>query len=349
MAIQSLFASLLLIVVSLTHASEYNVWIGGDRRLIGLALLEYFPSMMKIHVGDRVNFVKNSHEMHTVTFLGNHSAYPFLVQEPDGNMAIHPDVLERVRPDMMREGSYANSGLFMMGDGEHNKTGPYNYAKAFMLEFGEVGMYHYHCMVHDQVMTGVVEVVHDDERVSPPKIVYQDANRLLEYKLQKGNDVYGAAVRNQRPPVKNPDGTYTHHVTVGWTPDYKKYPELSQIELNAFFPRRLKAYPGDHIVWEFQSRHMLQQTITFLNGMPEPKEYVSYGEYIIVNPVVLMPHSNGILSRDGLIHSGILQVEGDNVPRFELEVGDHHGLFRYVSLTNEELGMYGEVHVEKKR
>ena len=57
----------------------YTVLVGAESAHRGVDVMAYFPSSLRIRVGDTVHWVQNSNEIHTVTFLGGGPPPDFVV------------------------------------------------------------------------------------------------------------------------------------------------------------------------------------------------------------------------------------------------------------------------------
>src|SRR5512141_1603720 len=66
--------------------NNYTVLVGTENTTLGVSVMSYFPGTVRIHVGDSVTWVANTHEIHTVTFLAGQPIPDLLIPAPP-NMA----------------------------------------------------------------------------------------------------------------------------------------------------------------------------------------------------------------------------------------------------------------------
>ena len=141
--------------------------------------------------------------------------------------------------------------------------------------------------------------------------------------MAKAAAVIREAKRQIKPATKNPDGTLTHYVALG----YGK----GQIDLMRFFPSKLLVRPGDTVVWQMRPTSDAPHTVTFFNGQPDPGLVVPVSQssgppVLYVNPAALFPSPippAAALTRSGMYNSGLMlpvpgttysQVIGDMTP-----------------------------------
>jgi plastocyanin len=85
--------------------------------------MAYFPATLHIHVGDKVLWQQNTHEIHTVTFLAGTPEPVLIMPAPDpfppGSLMLNPQVaFPSAPPDGMYGGTtYANSGVMSTDPG----------------------------------------------------------------------------------------------------------------------------------------------------------------------------------------------------------------------------------------
>ena len=150
--------------------------------------------------------------------------------------------------------AFVNSGLMGREAGQ---------AGSFDLTFTAVGVYDYLCLVHGVMMSGTIEVVDADAHVASPGQVQAQGNFQIARQMAKAPAVVREAKRRIMPATRNPDGTMTHYVSLGFS--------QGQIDLMRFFPSKLLVRPGDTVKWALSPSDDAPHTVTFLNGEPEPR------------------------------------------------------------------------------
>src|SRR5262249_44527712 len=145
----------------------YTVLVGAEDVSVGASVHAFFPDTLRIHVGDTVHWQRNTHEIHTVTFLAGMELPPFIVPAPDGlpsPLMNNPLIAFPVPPaDGRYDGtSFATSGIF----------GPdpdiFQGVESFDLTFTRRGTYNYVCVVHGAAMSGQILVVDHDRDIPSP-------------------------------------------------------------------------------------------------------------------------------------------------------------------------------------
>jgi plastocyanin len=98
----------------------YTVMVGWENPHQGIGIMAYFPDTVTIHVGDTVQWVQNSNEIHTVTFLAGNQPPPLIVPAQQLGVPANPSPLllnpAAVDPAVPAGGlydgtSFVNSGL----------------------------------------------------------------------------------------------------------------------------------------------------------------------------------------------------------------------------------------------
>ena len=115
--------------------------------------MAFLPADVSIHPGDTVKWVANSAEIHTVTFLATGDTLqpynPATDAGPSGPGGSYDGI------------SYYNSGIFAT----HDPSLPTSYS----LTFPDEGDFTYYCLVHGEMMKGMVHVTTDGSTYRPPR------------------------------------------------------------------------------------------------------------------------------------------------------------------------------------
>jgi plastocyanin len=319
----------------------YKVLVGAEQPRRGVSLMAYFPSRIRIHVGDSVHFVQNSNEIHTVTFLGGQPLPDLIVPaarqqlpETPSPLVFNPQVVARSAEPVSigAAATWANSGIMGREPGQ---------STSFDVTFTAKGTYHYVCVVHGKMMAGRVKVVGDAAKVPTRHRYAAIARQQLMRQLAMAPAVFRAADRHSKPATKNGDGTWTHYVQLGYS--------RGQIGLMRFFPSRVRVHPGDTVKWSMTTHNDAPHTVTFLNGRPEPPladpvPQQDGSVVLYVDPGTLFPSGTSPLTRTGLYNSGLLNpVPGTS---WSTIVGDvTPGTLRYICLLHDTSGMRGTLVV----
>lgn len=326
--------------VDASTAQNFTVLVGSDNVSTGVSIMSYFPQMVKLHVGDSITWVANSHEIHTVTFLAGQSLQNMIIPAPSGMaspLQINPAAAFPVVPSNGQyDGlSYANSGIMSTDPG---------FSTSFTLTFTREGVYEYVCYVHGQMMSGQVEVVADDVAIPSPAQVQAQGQVELKAAWSSVPTVLAKANAQVVPPVKNPDGSLTHTVLLGYM--------SGNIMVMKFFPSRMTVRPGDTVVWELSPMNGdAPHTVTFLNGNPDqPFVTIAQGQngpVALVNTAVLFPSQavlGGIpLNNTDYFNSGMLMPGGP--ASFALKIGDVTGTLSYQCLLHDTSGMTASLFI----
>ena len=94
-------------------------------------------------------------------------------------------------------------------------------------------------------------------QIASPGQVHAQGNFQIARQMAKAPAVVREAKRQIMPATRNPDGTMTHYVSVGFS--------QGQIDLMRFFPSKLLVQPGDTVNWALSSTDVAPHTVTFLN------------------------------------------------------------------------------------
>jgi plastocyanin len=323
-------------------STTYNVWVGAENAHRGVDIMAFFPDSIRIHVGDTVQWLQNSNEIHTVTFLGDQPQPEFVVPAVSLGLPATPSPLV-VNPlasdrtpspvSLSDQTTWANSGVMGREQGQYG---------SFTVTFTAEGTYEYLCLVHGTMMSGTVQVVPDATPVPTPMKVKAIARSQIARQFSKVPAVFRAAVAAEVPATMNQDGTWTHHVLLGFG--------RGQIDLMRFFPTKVNVRPGDTVQWMMTADSDAPHTVTFLNGTPEPPFIVPVpqqggGVVLYLGPGVFYPSMPaGTLTRTGFYNSGFLLPIPGTV--YSLTVGDiTPGPLRYLCQLHDTSGMRGRLVV----
>jgi plastocyanin len=322
----------------------FTVTVGYEDVARGAMVNAFFPASLKIHTGDTVNWIQNTHEIHTVTFLAG-APMPDLIipapANPVGPLMINPLAAFPAAPaDGKYDGStYANSGIMSTDPGQPTQ---------FSLTFTKAGTYEYVCLVHGMMMSGKVIVEDSSVRIPSPNQVKAEAKHELNRYKNQIPEVIEAARRMVKPPVKNPDGSKTYTVFLGYA--------KGAIDLASFFPKNLVVHPGDTVNWVLSPSNMAPHTVTFLNGTPDQGLVVPFvppsgpPPLLIFNPAILFPSNAGVpLMPTGYINSGLLDPTQPGPHSFSLQIGNFTGPITYQCLLHDASGMVGKLIVVAKK
>ena len=316
----------------------YTVLVGAEDTDVGATVVGFFPENLRIHVGDTVHWQRNTHEIHTVTFLAGTPLPPFNVPAPPGlpSPQMHnPLITFPVAPagGQYDGTTFATSGIF----GEEQFE-----VDSFDLTFTRPGTYNYVCAVHGTVMSGQIIVVDRHQRIPSPGQVNQEARRAIAEVLDAAPDAIGLAEAEVPPPTQNADGTTTYHVLVGYA--------VGQLYLDHFFPAELTVQPGDTVEWTFSMQDTAVHTISFLNGNPSPDGVIPWPQpdgppLLLVNPEILNPQNEDQpLTRQGVYNTGVLRP-GNPPPSVALTIGDISGAEPYQCFLHDDSGMLGTLYI----
>jgi plastocyanin len=322
--------------------TTYTVWVGAENAHRGVGIMAYFPSTIRIHAGDSVRFVQNSNEIHTVTFLGGQSMPEFVVPAASlglpptpSPLVLNPAVTARTQGTvtLSDQTTWANSGVMGREQGQY---------RSFKVTFTATGTYDYVCVIHGTMMSGKVVVTGNGARVLSPMKDKAIAMHQIARKMATVPAVFRAARHAVQPATKNPDGTWTQHVLLGY--------DKGQIGLMRFFPSRVRVHAGDTVEWAMGKHSMAPHTVTFLNGTADtglvvPVLQQDQSVVLYLNPDVVLPSQPAqTLLRTGYYNSGLLQPAPGTT--YSLVVGDvTPGPLRYMCLLHDTSGMKGSLVV----
>lgn len=333
-----LLLSLLLAMVSYTIPAaastpqNYTVLVSSENVRMGLSIMAYFPQTVKLHVGDSITWIANSHEIHTVTFLAGQALEDIIIGAPAGlgsPFQINPKAAFPTPTNGLYDGStFMNSGILSTDPG---------FVETFTLTFTHEGVFDYVCYVHGQMMSGEVDVVGPEVAVPTPAQEQAQGQAELKAAWISAPTVFAKAKTQVVPPVKNADGTMTQTVTLGYM--------SGNVMIMSFFPKLEAVHPGDTVVWKLSDMQDAPHTVTFFNGAADlPLVKIVQGQsglVALINPAVLFPSLaviQGIpLNSTDFFNSGIL-IPGVR-DSFSLKVGDISGMLNYECILHDSSGM----------
>lgn len=318
---------------------HYTVLVGSENVSTGASIASFFPHTVKLHVGDSITWKINTHEPHTVTFLAGQTLEPVVIPAPGGMASpfqINPKAIFPAVPanGLYNGTTYVNSGFMSLDPG---------FTRTFKLTFTHTGKFEYVCYIHGQLMSGVVDVVASSITVPTPSQVYAKGQQELAAALTKVPAVLAAAEAQVVPAVKNPNGTYTHTVILGYM--------SGNVMIMKFFPSRLTAHPGDTIVWKLSDMQDAPHTVTFYNGAADLSLVTiaqgPNGPVALINPAVFFPSQavkNGTpLNNTDFFNSGLL-VPGLHTT-FSTKVGNFTGQLNYECILHDTSGMSASLYI----
>jgi plastocyanin len=325
------------------HAQEpktFTVLVGAEDASVSATVDAFFPDTLLIHVGDTVHWKRNANDIHTVSFLAGTPIPDLIIPAPSGlpspvmfnSVAALPTAPDQGQYDGT---SFANSGIIGPDPGQ---------VESFDLSFNKPGTYNYVCLVHGITMSGKIIVLDYPAEIPTPREVKQEAKRSVAAALAQIPVAVALANAEIPVPTRNPDGTTTFYVLVGFS--------VGQLDLVRFFPDQLTVHPGDTVEWRLNKDEMLApHTVTFLNGNPEPDAVLPVPQdngppLLLFNPDVLLPRNAGQpLTCQGIYSAGLLQQNPVGPTSFAFQIGDTSGLLPYECLLHDSSGMKGVLEV----
>jgi len=321
---------------------EYQVTVSAGQDTE--AATAFFPSRVTIRAGDTVNWVLNSDEIHTVTFLTGTDLPEFVVPIPGaepGIVMLNPSVAFPTR--------FASSpvetfdGTRLVNSGILSKEAPVGRQPNDRLSvtFNTPGVFDYICAVHGPLMLGSVIVL---EKSVPMVPTPQQVETAADIEIKKTSAKF-KLVRQQFHTTRNergPGGTDLWFVGVGASGIFDP-----RIQIFEFFPNELTVKSGDTVVWgATEGAH----TVTFNPIRPDPGLIVSLRQAIgppilALNPQVLNPSKPvAVFDSSQYFNSGDIGVFGAAGASWALTF-DEPGTFDYFCAIHSELGMEGTITV----
>jgi plastocyanin len=328
----------------------WRVQVGHMDMENGMEAMAFYPDEITVNAGDRIFY--DLHGLHTVTFLGDQQAPPFLVPEAQalgtpvavddaGRWVLNPAVAFPSGPPVHDGTGYVNSGI------------PDPTAQPFVLEFTAPGTFEYLCLVHPAMMKATV-VVQEQSAERPHDQAYYDeqAHAQMEAVLEQGRaliEQYSQA--SQATPVA--EGGTTWEVAAGVGEE--------QAQVMRFLPDQLEIHAGDTVQWT-QRSGTEPHTVTFPGEAPPPELILVEPQpagppLLILNPEVMEPAGGPTYDGTSFANSGWLQEESVEFPEgvefpqtWELTF-DEPGEYRYYCALHagaeagELMGMVGTIIV----
>jgi plastocyanin len=320
------------------------VLVGGNDSAYNAELQGFFPQNITIHVGDKVTWKQNTMDIHTVTFTPGKNKTPDLivpVPGENGSLMINPLVAFPAVPagGMYNGSTYANSAVMGPDDTQ---------SKNFSLKFTKAGTYRYICVVHaGENMTGRVMVENASASIPSPLMASAQGQKELDLLRSQVEPLHVKAVATVMKPEQNANGTTNYHVNVGFG--------QGQVHLEAFFPDKIDAHPGDTVVFMLPKSDMEPHTITFLNGAKEPELFLPEIQpqgppLIIFNPQVQLPQNESLpLTNQGIYSSGFIDPMMPGLHSFSLKIGNNTtGTLQFICLLHDDMNMKGDLIVSNK-
>ncbi len=328
-----------VIPASASSPQNYIVLVGSENLETHVSIMSYFPGTIQIHVGDSVTWKINSHEIHTVTFLAGETLGDLIIPAPQDMASpyqINPMAfLQAMPPNGQYDGSsYVNSGIMSSDPG---------FVQTFSLTFTREGSFSYVCYVHGEMMSGTIEVVGPNVAVPSPAQVQSQAQAELKAAWLNVPRVVAKANAQLVPPVKNPDGTFTRTILMGY--------ESDNIMVMSFFPQHATVHKGDTVLWKLSDSNTAPHTVTFFNGNPDQPLVdvvpTSQGPVALINPAVLFPSPAVMqgkpLNGTDFFNSGML-IPGVH-DTFSITIGDVSGRLNFECILHDSSGMSGYLFV----
>ena len=322
----------------------YTVVVGAEDVTRGIDLEAFFPATLTVHVGDKVHWVQNSNENHTVTFMAGAKTLPSpIVPAPadaQSPLMLNPQVALPVAParSLYNGSTFANSGLMGLAPGQ---------APEFNLIFTRPGTYEYLCLIHGKTMSGKIIVVSASQDIPSPSEVTAEANNEMTDLWTQAGQVMLDAQKSIKPTTKNYDGTLTHYISVGYSE--------GQVDLLSFFPPHIVVHPGDTVEWSLSTSNTALHTVTFMNGNPDyplivPQPQPNGPPLLLLNVQALTPMNVGRpLTRGGVYSSGLMDPSQPATQTYSLKISNISGYISYECLVHNASGMTGWFIVTRSR
>ena len=272
----------------------WHVQVGSESRDQEIQGMSFLPSEIFINEGDTIKWEANSAEIHTVTFLkSGDSLQPF--NPGDRNQ------LEKRGWDSYDGKSYYNSGILANVD-----VPGFPDARSYRLTFPHEGNFTYYCLVHGEMMKGVVHVRDRGTDYPYSQADYDKSSAAQERVILRDGHQLDASLAQQA----------TNHMVIAGGDD-------GVAMVMRFVRPTVTVHVGEKVV--------------FANtGMGAPHT-VTFGE----EPEnVFVPSGDPDHFKGGDLNSGIILPGGEFSVTFEAE-----GTFRYICALHDYMGMVGKVRV----
>jgi plastocyanin len=152
----------------------FDVQVGDEDKVQGLAIQTFLPGDLTVNVGDTIRFTKRTGEPHTVTFNVPDPKPPDFLPRPDGNLEANPAVFFPSPPPPPPSGPPpagppppANLSFSFDGAGYLNSGFLSSSSDVINVTFTKTGTFAYLCLLHPTHMKGTITV--KDEGGSRPK------------------------------------------------------------------------------------------------------------------------------------------------------------------------------------
>ena len=297
--------------------------------------MRFYPDNITINVGDKIEWILNSAEPHTVTFLGPGKKMPDLIV-PENNssarMMFNPLVI-------LAQGGQTYNGTMLTGSGQMDV--PPQFPKEYNLTFTKPGDFEYLCAFHNMMKGKVIVQAAGTAYPKTQEQINAEAAKLLaedmELALEAGQKAENAVA------FAGSNGTTRYEVKMGYGD--------GNIALMRFIPTNLTIHAGDVVEWtrgDVETPH----TITFLSGGKEPELVLIEPQQrgppkFVLNPLVLAPAGGKVYSGKGYYNSGL--IWGTMVPLpgpqgYNLTF-DTPGAYDYICVLHDYMGMKGQIKV----
>lgn len=325
-------------------ARTLNVFAGGGQDTTVEAA--FFPSVIRIHASDTVQWKVGGDELHTVSFNPPASAMNPVVPIPGGgptDFMVPPELGFPTRApgapvETFSGTGYANSGI--LGKQPPAPGAPPN--DTFALTFDKPGTYQFVCLIHPY-MDGVV-VVEPATDSTVPSQADIDA-QIKAQKAQLDTQVKAATDWSKKPQsVAGPNNTTNWLVNAGINGGDP------HAALYDFGPKATTIKAGDSVTWVSSEFH----TVTF-NPKPPPPDFIvpkpqgtNKPPLLTINPKLLLP-SKPTATYDAAqyYNSGPLGLGLPGGNAFSLTF-DKPGTYDYFCGVHVDLGMKGTIIVQAK-
>jgi plastocyanin len=218
-------------------AKTWTVMVGAESRSGAVQTMGYGPEKIWINAGDKVRWVANSMEPHTVSFIdADHPAVPF-------DLSIAYMTAPTSKGTISKPGQFRSSGIMAPAP---DAVFP-DAVTSYDLTFKKPGRYRYLCYLHGRAMSAVVVVRKEGTPYPHTQADYnamatKAANADIEHGLNLWSDALGAAD--------------SHHVFVGAA-------DMTAM-VNRFIPGSVVVKVGDSVTFDTaRNAFPVPHTITF--------------------------------------------------------------------------------------
>lgn len=348
-------------------ARTLNALVGAGRETI--AINSYFPTELKVHVGDTINWKINSDEIHTVSFTdgkvppgadpktfmfdprfgaGPDSQVPGPFSPVPGggpkDLMLTPLTTFATRPpggpvEQWNGTGFASSGV--MSDQPQGPPGtPPN--NSFQLQFTSPGTYHYLCLIHYGAMQGVVQVVPATDPDVPSQA---DIDAQAKKELDALTPLVAQATAVMQQPSKEL-AVGNHTIWSVRAGNVEPNSGDLRVQVLQFGPKDLTIKAGDTVLWGSAYFH----TVTFQPAPPPPAfplpKPQANGPPLLLAPaeVVFPAEPAPVYDPTKYYNSGILTPGGPNGTTWALTF-DKPGTYTYFCTVHYQQGMKATITV----